>query len=398
MANSASFDRLNVLYYGEMELSPVEKKLRIVMAGELQKIVRKYYDTLQAILVSPLSDDRRSLLLAAAVTSLKKAYLGFFDKFYEQYVSALFRGGQPYYGVGSWRSKHALDFAVWLIKTARNEPNTAFAQSHSITVTRTEVNAVGNLAALDAAYRSGARFKTWETFGDGKVRPSHKAVGGTRIPIDEPFTVGGSKMMFPTDSSLGADACEIVNCRCTLKFDGGKSLTNGNERGIMRVGSGQMNDKKISNVYTGIRNEIPLTKDEHNFVTKYLTALNVDMDRVIFTDVYRTAYNEKFDAYIIGTDVKPLANAKFGVMNANQRISIKGTLAHEVIGHREAHIKGWTQYDDVLEEVQASIRAARFAPDISDKERITLLMDARSRLGRGRRLKDVRDLLHIDER
>ncbi len=203
------------------------------MAGELQKIIRKYYDTLQTILASPLSDDRRSLLLAAAVTSLEKAYLGFFDKFYEQYVNSIFRGGQPYYGVSSWQNKHALDFAVWLIKTARNEPNTAFAQSHSITVTRTEVNAVGNLAALDAAYRSGARFKTWETFGDGKVRPSHKAVGGTRIPIDEPFTVGGSKMMFPTDSSLGADASEIVNCRCTLKFDNGKSLTNGNERDII---------------------------------------------------------------------------------------------------------------------------------------------------------------------
>lgn len=159
-----------------------------------------------------------------------------------------------------------------------------------------------------------------------------------------------------------------------------------------------MNDMMISNVYTGIRNEMPLTSDEKDTVTKYLTALNVDMGKVVFTDVYRTAYNEIFDAYIIGTDVKPLENAKRGVINANQRISIKGTLAHEVIGHREAHIKGQTQRDDVLEEVQASIRAARFAPELSSQEKITLLMDARSRLGRGRRLKDVRALLYIDER
>lgn len=33
-----------------------------------------------------------------------------------------------------------------------------------------------------------------------------------------------------------------------------------------------MNDKRISNVYTGIRNEIPLTPSEKEFVTKYLTA------------------------------------------------------------------------------------------------------------------------------
>ena len=159
-----------------------------------------------------------------------------------------------------------------------------------------------------------------------------------------------------------------------------------------------MNDKMISNVYTGIRNEVPLTPYEKEFVTKYLTALDVDMDKVVFTDVYRTAYNEKFDAYIIGTDVKPLENAEYGVVNANRRISVKGTLAHEVIGHREAHIKGLTQPDDILEEVQASIRAARFAPDLSGTERIILLMDARSRLGKGRRLKDVRALLYIDER
>ncbi len=175
-------------------------------------------------------------------------------------------------------------------------------------------------------------------------------------------------------------------------------MTNGRNGDIITLGSEQMNDKKISNVYTGIRNEIPLLSGERGFVTEYLTALNVDMDKVVFTDVYRTAYNEKFDAYIIGTDVKPLDNAKLGVRNANQRISIKGTLAHEVIGHREAHIKGWTQYDDILEEVQASIRAARFAPGLSNAERITLLMDARSRLGRDKRLKDVKGLLHIDKR
>jgi len=155
---------------------------------------------------------------------------------------------------------------------------------------------------------------------------------------------------------------------------------------------------KNSNVYTGVRNEVPLSSDERSFITEYLIALNVDMDKVIFTDVYRTAYNEKFDAYIIGTDVKPAESVRYGVKNANRRISIKGTLAHEVIGHREAHIKGWTQYDDFLEEVQASIRVSRFAPGLSKTERITLLMDARSRLGTGRQLKDVKGFLNIDKR
>ena len=251
MASLASVDRLNILYYGEMELPAAEKKLRIVMAGAFQDAVRKYYDTVRAIISDEKTDNRRKdILLAAAVVSLRKAYLGFFDKYYERYVSVIFQGGELYYGVGAWRNQHALDFAVWLTRTARDEPNIAFENSHSMTVTRTEINAMCNLAALDGAYRSGMRFKTWETFGDGKVRPSHKAVGGTRIPIDEPFTVGNSKLMFPNDTSLGADAEEIINCRCTLKFDRGTPLTNANNRGIMRVGSGRVEqaktrDKKI---------------------------------------------------------------------------------------------------------------------------------------------------------
>jgi len=241
MASLASVDRLNILYYGEMELPAAEKKLRIVMAGAFRDVVKKYYDTVHAIIADEKTDKRRKdILLAAAAVSLRKAYLGFFDKYYERYVSAIFQGGEPYYGVGAWRNQHAFDFAVWLTRTARDEPNIAFENSHSMTVTRTEINAMCNLAALDGAYRSGMRFKTWETFGDGKVRPSHKAVGGTRIPIDEPFTVGSSKLMFPNDTSLGADAEEIVNCRCTLKFDRGTPLTNANNRGIMRVGSGRM--------------------------------------------------------------------------------------------------------------------------------------------------------------
>ncbi len=154
MAKLASVDRLNVLYYGEMELTAEEKKLRIVMASELQNTVGKYYDTVRAIISDDKTDDRkRDLLLAAAVVSLRKAYLGFFDRFYEQYVSSIFRGGEPYYGVEAWKRQHALDFAVWLTKTARNEPNIAFENSHAIAITRTEAIAVGNLAALAVAYR-----------------------------------------------------------------------------------------------------------------------------------------------------------------------------------------------------------------------------------------------------
>lgn len=236
-------DSLNIIgYYGEMELPTAEKKVRIVMAEQLQGTVEKYYETVRAI----LSDDKTSkrkkdILLAAAVLSLKNAYLSIFDKYYSAYINAAGTGGgEPYSGANAWKRRRAYDFALWITQTARREPNLAFSESHAAAVTRTEVNAVCNLAAMDTAYRQGKRFKTWKTFGDAKVRPSHKAANGQRVPLDMPFIVGGYEMMFPNDSSLGAPAEEVVNCRCVLEFDDGKHLTNGNERGIMKTGSGRV--------------------------------------------------------------------------------------------------------------------------------------------------------------
>lgn len=236
-------DSLNIIgYYGEMELPLAEKKVRIVMSEQLQGTVERYYDTVRTI----LSDDKTSkrkkdILLAAAVLSLKNAYLSIFDKYYSAYINAAGTGSsEPYSGSDAWKRRRAYDFALWITQTAQREPNFAFSESHAAAVTRTEVNAVCNLAAMDAAYRQGKRFKTWKTFGDSKVRPSHKAANGQRVPLDMPFTVGGYEMMFPNDSSLGAPAGEVVNCRCVLEFDDGKVLTNSEERGIMKTGSGRV--------------------------------------------------------------------------------------------------------------------------------------------------------------
>jgi hypothetical protein len=36
--------------------------------------------------------------------------------------------------------------------------------------------------------------------------------------MDEPFVVDGEQLMFPGDTSMGATARNIVNCRCTCIF------------------------------------------------------------------------------------------------------------------------------------------------------------------------------------
>jgi len=60
--------------------------------------------------------------------------------------------------------------------------------------------------------------KKWHTVGDDRVRPHHSEAEGKTKTLGEPFTVGGEKLMFPGDASLGATAGNLMNCRCSLTY------------------------------------------------------------------------------------------------------------------------------------------------------------------------------------
>lgn len=57
--------------------------------------------------------------------------------------------------------------------------------------------------------------KEWMATNDARTRPAHGAADGQRADVDQPFIVGGYRMMHPGDGSLGAPARLIYNCRCT---------------------------------------------------------------------------------------------------------------------------------------------------------------------------------------
>ncbi len=58
----------------------------------------------------------------------------------------------------------------------------------------------------------------WDAANDSATRPSHRAMDGQTRRLGEPFTSGdGNQLMFPGDTSLGAPASDIVNCRCRLE-------------------------------------------------------------------------------------------------------------------------------------------------------------------------------------
>lgn len=70
-------------------------------------------------------------------------------------------------------------------------------------------------AANDAAKTLSIQFtKQWCISGLGNTRASHELMDGLVVDQDEPFVLPGGMMMFPHDTSMNADAGEIINCAC----------------------------------------------------------------------------------------------------------------------------------------------------------------------------------------
>lgn len=71
-------------------------------------------------------------------------------------------------------------------------------------------------AAADAASTLSIQFtKQWCISGLGNTRASHELMDGVIVDQDEPFSLPGGTMMYPHDTSMNADAGEIINCACS---------------------------------------------------------------------------------------------------------------------------------------------------------------------------------------
>ena len=56
--------------------------------------------------------------------------------------------------------------------------------------------------------------EAWITRGDEKVRAAHVAADNTFKNQNGVFIVDGEQLKFPGDTSLGASAGNVINCRC----------------------------------------------------------------------------------------------------------------------------------------------------------------------------------------
>lgn len=82
-----------------------------------------------------------------------------------------------------------------------------------------EANNVLNYSEFVKAILNGKTKKQWVSFGDKRVRKTHRAVDGKIIPITDYFQVGKALMRFAKDYQLAnGHPEELISCRCTVKY------------------------------------------------------------------------------------------------------------------------------------------------------------------------------------
>jgi uncharacterized protein with gpF-like domain len=91
----------------------------------------------------------------------------------------------------------------------------AFSRQRAALIARTETHGAANFGAQEAAKETGLQLrKEWVSASDERTRDSHRRADGQVVGMDEPFRIGGARLMYPGDPDGPAD--ETINCRCAV--------------------------------------------------------------------------------------------------------------------------------------------------------------------------------------
>lgn len=93
-----------------------------------------------------------------------------------------------------------------------------FSESRAETIARTEIITAGRSGQYFGDIQSGIVIgKQWRSALQERTRDAHRSADGQIVKVDEPFIVGGERLLFPGDTSLGASASNVIQCRCWYK-------------------------------------------------------------------------------------------------------------------------------------------------------------------------------------
>jgi hypothetical protein len=213
----SSYDELNIRlnnrrsepykeYFSKMSISDKEKQERIAFSEQMEEVVLYILALIETTIESGESN---------------REYIQ--TQFYDKYLDVI----ASYMLIDTYIKQYALDVTKQIIDATFERFS---AEDKSITddyylsndramfISECEANSILNYRQYSKAVKAGKTKKKWIDVGDKRERKTHLEVGETILPIDEPFSVGDSLLQFPKDTSLGASADEIVNCRCSIQY------------------------------------------------------------------------------------------------------------------------------------------------------------------------------------
>lgn len=210
-----SFDELNRLYeeehtlrsmpfeqfFGEMDLSQEQKDAREDTAKKIEKFIRDALIAMYYMTQDGIFD------YGEAEEAISKPYNGLLKELAIP-LTAFFT------------MSHVISVTTEIISATLNHPDDPyyFSTDRARLIAENEANSIFNDAQFQDAILTGKTRKGWKAILDSRTRQTHIEANGQEVPIDLPFEVGDSLLMFPRDMSLGASPDEIVNCRCTSYY------------------------------------------------------------------------------------------------------------------------------------------------------------------------------------
>lgn len=212
MATVLAFDNINKLgdakprptyteWFDKMDVTPEQKRKRVRLADILEDEILLFFGVYIAAMRYAVEVDKARAereYIANLRAELEDA--GIRSQIIDNYIEDVVRGEID---VTDERFREG---EYWL------------SQERAQTIAQNDSNILWHNQEYQDAVEAGMTEKQWLTMKDERVRPTHAEVDDEIIPIDEPFVVGSSLMMYPMDTSLGADESEIVNCRCAVRY------------------------------------------------------------------------------------------------------------------------------------------------------------------------------------
>ena len=215
--NVSSYDELNIRpnnlrsepykeYFSKMSISDKEKQERIAFSEQMEEVVLYILALIETTIESG---------------ETKREYIQ--TQFYDKYLDVI----ASYMLIDTYIKQYSTDITKQIIDITFERLSSEdksitddyyLSNDRAMFISECEANSILNYRQYSKAVKSGKTKKKWIDVGDKRERKTHLEVGGITLPIDEPFSVGDSLLQFPKDTSLGASADEIVNCRCSIQY------------------------------------------------------------------------------------------------------------------------------------------------------------------------------------